>query len=93
MRLTLALGAMLPTLTLAGLITVHNSCTNPVYLYAVSSTRGPEQTLKPGYNYSETYQYDPKTGVALKIFTAPGGLTGPFPQLNIAYSLVTPRIW
>ena len=42
--------------------TVNNNCDHPVYLWAVSDTQGPCQTLAPGQSRSQEYQINPNGG-------------------------------
>ena len=42
--------------------TVNNNCDHPVYLWAVSDSQGPCQTLKPGESWSQEYQINPNGG-------------------------------
>jgi hypothetical protein len=74
---------------------VTNQCDDPIYLWSVGGTIGPQRTLPKDSSYSEIFRRDPQTGgIALKITAIENGLFLPnISQTNFAYNLDGNQIW
>ncbi|KAB8071162.1 hypothetical protein BDV29DRAFT_159713 [Aspergillus leporis] len=73
---------------------VINNCKTPIYLWSVSSTVGPEQTLTQHTKYTETYRHDNQTGgVSIKLTTVKGGLATAPPTTIFGYTFVGETVW
>ncbi|KAH7383801.1 hypothetical protein BKA66DRAFT_417594 [Pyrenochaeta sp. MPI-SDFR-AT-0127] len=78
----------------AGSALVLNNSTAPLYVWSVSSTVGPRQTVVPGALYMEALHRDAKTGgIAIKITKTPNGLYDGSPQQVFSYSLDGAQVW
>jgi hypothetical protein len=74
---------------------VTNQCDTPIYLWSVSSTISPQQTITKDTSYSEVFHTDPASGgIALKISPVENGLFMPnVSQTIFAYSLDAGTVW
>jgi hypothetical protein len=68
---------------------VTNQCDEPIYLWSVGGTIGPQQTIKKDTSYSEIFHRDPSSGgIALKLSNTEGGIFKPnVSQTIFAYNL------
>lgn len=86
--LTTALPPINPPKPEIGQALVVNNCPDPIYLWSVGNTSGPETCVQPNTTYHETYHEVKSGGVAIKITAVPDGLYNNKPQLILAYTLV-----
>lgn len=71
---------------------VVNNCDNNIFVWSVSGSIGPRQTVAPGDNYTEAIHRDPASGgVTLKITETKNGLWDGSSQMIFAYSLAGDR--
>lgn len=87
--------SLLPTALAVGRAIVTNQCDEPIYLWSVGGTIGPQQTIGKDQSYSETFHQDPASGgVALKIAAVENGIFKPnVSQAIFAYNLDSNVVW
>lgn len=92
---TLALVSFIVGVQGIGRAIVTNQCDEPIYLWSVGSSVGPQKTLTKDTSYSEVFEKDPVSGgVALKITNTEGGLFKPnVSQIIFAYNLDANQVW
>lgn len=89
-----ATAALTPLVSALGSAIVHNNCPQPVYVWSVSSTIGPEFTVNQGAEYSEVFHADPSSGgIAIKITRTENGLYDGSAQTIFAYDLDGSNVW
>ena len=95
--LTLALTALslVVATNAVGRAIVTNQCVEPIYLWSVGGSIGPQRTITKDTSYSETYHKDPASGgIALKITAIENGIFKPnVSQLIFAYNLDPQLVW
>ncbi|CAO2654023.1 Nn.00g107560.m01.CDS01 [Neocucurbitaria sp. VM-36] len=74
---------------------VTNQCDEPIYLWSVGGSIGPQNTITKDTSYSETFHRDPASGgIALKITNYEDGLFKPNASQTIfSYNLDVNQIW
>ncbi|KAJ9326398.1 hypothetical protein DTO027B5_2705 [Paecilomyces variotii] len=83
-----ATAALTPIVHAVGNAIVHNNCPQPIYVWSVGSSIGPENTVNPGCEYSEVFRTDPSSGgIAIKITRTENGLYDGSAQTDFAYAL------
>jgi len=92
---TLAALSFIAGVQAIGRAIVTNQCDEPIYLWSVGGTIGPQRTVTKDTSYSETFHRDPVSGgIAIKITAVPDGIFKPnVSQTNFAYNLDGNRIW
>ncbi|KAF1941124.1 hypothetical protein EJ02DRAFT_423345 [Clathrospora elynae] len=86
--------AFATSVTAIGNTLVFNNSTSPIYVWSVSSTVGPQQTVVSGGLYMEPLHRDENSGgIAIKITKKAGGLYSGDPQQIFAYSIDNAQVW
>jgi hypothetical protein len=79
--------AALTTQATRGTLYVTNQCTDPLYIWDVSSTLSDVSTIKPLATWTEKLYFDGKIGTAIKIGTTNTSIWTASPLLNFGYTL------
>ncbi|KAI8938144.1 hypothetical protein NX059_005810 [Plenodomus lindquistii] len=92
---TLALISVVVGVQAIGRAIVTNQCDEPLYLWSVGGSIGPQQELMKDTSYSETFHRDPASGgIAIKITGQEGGLFQPnVSQVIFSYNLDANQVW
>ncbi|KAF2704414.1 hypothetical protein K504DRAFT_461176 [Pleomassaria siparia CBS 279.74] len=84
--LVLGLNTLFAHAQITGGVSIINHCADTVYIWSISSTVGPSQTIPPTGYFGENFRTDPISGgITLAMSKDPDGINNGSPQFNFQY--------